>query len=57
MNIGLVRVQIDDREAPTQVMFGEEDAQPLLGRLTLNGLMLVVDPVEERLAPMDIINA
>ena len=57
MNIGLVRVQIDDGEAPTQVMFGEEDAQPLLGRLTLNGLMLVVDPVEERLAPMDIINA
>ena len=57
MNIGLVRVQIDDREAPTQAMFGEEDAQPLLGRLTLNGLMLVVHPVEERLAPMDIINA
>ena len=56
-NIGMARVQIDDREAPTQVIFGEEDAQPLLGRLTLGGLLLVVDSTEEKLAPMDLINA
>ena len=56
-NVGMARVQVDDREAPTQVIFGEEDAQPLLGRLTLGGLLLVVDSTEGKLAPMDLINA
>ena len=57
MNIGQVRVRIDDREATTQVMFGEEDAQPLLGRLTLGGLLLVIDPIDKQLVPMDFIPA
>ena len=57
MNIGQVCIRIDDREATTQVMFGQEEAQPLLGRLTLSGLLLVVDPIEKRLAPMDFIPA
>ena len=57
MNIGQVRVQIDDHEATTQVIFGSEDTQPLLGRLTLGGLLLVVDPTDKRLAPMDFIPA
>ena len=57
LDIGEVRIRIDDREATTQVIFGAEDTQPLLGRLTLGGLLLVVDPIGKRLAPMDFIPA
>ncbi|MCY4580232.1 MAG: aspartyl protease family protein [Chloroflexi bacterium] len=52
MELGLVWMQIDGRETVTQVMFNEEGTQPLLGALTLEELFLVVDPVEQKLAPM-----
>ena len=52
MELGLVRMQIDDRETVTQVMFNEEGTQPLLGALTLEELFMIVDPVEQKLAPM-----
>lgn len=52
MDLGLVWMQIDDRETVTQVLFNEEGTQPLLGALTLEELFLVVDPVEQKLAPM-----
>lgn len=55
MDLGLVWMQIDDRETVTQVMFNEEGTQPLLGALTLEELFLVVDPVEQKLAPMSAI--
>ena len=37
----------------TLVVFGEEDAPILLGAYTLEGLTLVVDPVEQRLVSAD----
>ena len=52
MELGLVWMQIDARETVTQVMFNEEGTQPLLGALTLEELFLIVDPVDQKLAPM-----
>ena len=52
MDLGLVWMEIDERETVTQVIFNEEGTQPLLGALTLEELFFVVDPVEQKLAPM-----
>ncbi len=38
---------IDGESMTTLVVFGEDDAPPLLGTYTLNGLALAVDPVEQ----------
>ena len=53
MDVGEVRIRIDGREATTQVVFNNEDTQPLLGALALEELFLVVDPITKRLVPMD----
>lgn len=55
MELGLVWMQVDDKETITQVIFNEEGTQPLLGALALEELMLVVDPSEKRLVPMEAI--
>lgn len=51
--VGEVRVRIDGRERTTLVVFGEEGAEPLLGAYTLEGFGLAVDPVSQRLVPVD----
>ena len=53
MDVGEVRIRIDGREATTQIVFNDEDTQPLLGALALESLFLVVDPIRRRLLPMD----
>ena len=53
MDVGEVLIRIDGREATTQVVFNDEDTQPLLGALALEELFLVVDPISRRLVPMD----
>ena len=53
VDIGEARVTLDDRSVYTIVAFGEEDAPPLLGALTLEELILAVDPVGERLVPVE----
>ena len=55
VDLGQVRIAINGNEVITQVMFNEEGTQPLLGALVLEELMLVVDPVEETLVPMEAI--
>ena len=35
--------------------FGEDNAPPVLGRYTLNGLALAVDPRAQRLVPAELI--
>jgi hypothetical protein len=40
-------------EATRIVAFGGDDLPPLLGADTLQGILLVVDPVEERLVSTD----
>ena len=55
VDIGRVWATIDGKRVSTLVVFGEDDAPPLLGAYTLNGLALAVDPVEQRLVPTDMI--
>ena len=50
-DIGEARATIDGRSIPTLVVFGEDDADPLLGAYTLEGLRLAVDPANLTLVP------
>ncbi|MCY3882668.1 MAG: retroviral-like aspartic protease family protein [Chloroflexi bacterium] len=54
-HIGEARATIDGETVTTLVIFGEDDAPPLLGAYTLEGLGLAVDPVEQRLVPAHLI--
>ncbi len=47
--LGETRIRVDGREVSTVVLFGGEDATPLLGAYTLERLMLTVDPANQRL--------
>ncbi len=49
--IGEARVRVEGIERSTIVVFVGEGAPPLLGAYTLEGALLVVDPVRQRLAP------
>ena len=49
--IGEVRVRVESIETTTIVILAEEGAPALLGAYTLEGALLVVDPVRQRLAP------
>ena len=51
MDVGQAWTTIGDVTAITQVVFGAEDSPPLLGAFTLEGLLLAVDPVQQRLVP------
>ena len=55
MDFGEARATIDSESMTTLVVFGEENAPPLLGAYTLEGLALAVDPVEQRLVPTHLI--
>ena len=57
MNIGRAWIRVQGREVSTQVTFSEEGAPILLGALALEELLFVVNPKEQRLVPMDLINA
>ena len=49
MWMGQARVRVDGREGPTNVIFDADDAPARLGRITLSGLCLKIDPEEDRL--------
>ena len=53
-DIGRAWVTIDGKSEVTLVVFGEDDAPPLLGAYTLEGLALAVDPVEQKLVPTNL---
>ena len=46
-------MRLNDREAVSPVVFWDEDARPLLGTVTLEILSLGIDPVNQRLVPVD----
>ncbi len=48
-DIGQTWVRLEGRGAIVPVIFGDEDAQPLVGAVTLEIFLLGVDPVEGRL--------
>ena len=49
MNYGQAWATIDGESVVTIVVFGEDEAPPLLGAYTLEGLALAVDPEAQRL--------
>ena len=51
-DVGLAVATIGERSAPTMVLFGHDDVEPLLGAYTLEGLLLAVDPRNTRLVPL-----
>ena len=55
MDYGEARVTIEDESVTTIVVFSEDDAPPLLGAYTLEGLALAVDPLHQRLIPTHLI--
>ena len=53
LDIGEARIRINGLETGTLVAFNDEGTLPLLGALALEALFLGVDPVEQRLVPVD----
>lgn len=51
--IGETKIRVNGLQSTRIVVFGDEDIPPLLGADTLQGILLAVDPVEERLVPTD----
>lgn len=50
-DLGIVHVRIQGIDTPTLAIFAAAGAPALLGAYTLEGALLVVDPVRQRLAP------
>ena len=50
-DIGEARASVSGRSATTWVIFGDDDARPLLGAYTLEGLLLTVDPWKLEVVP------
>ena len=55
MEYGRAWATIDGESEVTIVAFGEDNAPPLLGAYTLEGLALAVDPSSQRLIPANLI--
>ena len=52
--IGWTMVRLEGHTIATQVTFAEEGEPPLLGMVTLEEVLLAVDPVGLRLIPVDV---
>ena len=55
MDYGQAWATIDGESVVTIVVFGQDEAPPLLGAYTLEGLALAVDPEAQRLVPTHMI--
>ena len=55
LDYGQAWASIGGKSEITQVVFGEDDSQALLGTYTLDDLALEVDPIEQRLIPKTLI--
>lgn len=51
-DVAEARIRLDGRERTTLVVFGPDEAMPLLGATTLELFNLAVDPVQRRLIPV-----
>ena len=54
VDIGWTMVRLEGNTIATQVNFAEEGEPPLLGMVTLEEALLAVDPVGQRLIPVDV---
>jgi clan AA aspartic protease len=50
--LGWVRIRVDGQEDATLCIFGDADAEPLIGAFTLEEFLLGVDPVNQTLIPV-----
>ena len=50
---GRTWIRLDNREDVSPVVFWDDDARPLLGAVTLEIFSLSIDPVNQRLVPVD----
>ena len=50
-DLGIVNIRVQGVYTPTLAIFAAEGAPALLGAYTLEGALLAVDPVRQRLAP------
>jgi predicted aspartyl protease len=51
--LGYVNVELDGIEGPTYVVFGDQGSPPAIGAITLEAFLLGVDPVAQRLVPVE----
>ena len=54
VDIGWTMVRLEGQVFPTQVTFADEGEPPRLGAVTLREALLNVDPVGQRLIPVDV---
>ena len=54
-DVGRTWIRIDGKSEITLVVFGDDDAEPLLGTYSLQGLLLGVDSPNERLVPVPVL--
>ena len=52
MDVGRTWVRVDGQQEYTQVVFGADDTEPILGAVTLEEMAFAVDPVARRLVPV-----
>jgi predicted aspartyl protease len=53
LEIGRAWVRVDGQREYTQVVFGPEGSEPVLGAITLEEMNLAVDPVARKLVPVN----
>ena len=53
MDVGHTWVRVEGKEIPTLVLFNDEGTTPILGALALGAAFMAVDPVEQRLVPVE----
>jgi aspartyl protease family protein len=51
--LGYAQVELDGLDGPTYVVFGTNGSPPTIGAVTLDHFLLGVDPVAQRLVPVD----
>ena len=53
LDLAQIRIRVEGRETITWVIFGEDAGGAMLGSYTLEGVLLGVDPHNERLIPVE----
>ena len=51
--LGYAQVELESIEGPTYVVFGTNGSPPAIGAVTLEGFLLGVEPVGQRLVPVE----
>ncbi len=52
LDMAEARAKVDGKDTITWVIFGEDGMSPLLGAYTLEGVLMAVDPYNQRLIPV-----